>query len=290
MSSVPVAGGTPTVIAMGQNKPNPIAVDGTSVYWGNDGDKTVMKAPLAGGTAAIFVPASTAADAMNINFANALLVSGTTLYIGRGVDTFKIPTAGGALTHLSHSPDSDIGYPGALAADATHLYQAEINHNAISRETTDGLQNGLLEDRMTRQALAPDRMAVSQANLVTDAIAISGQYVVWANGSNIEIHDKEKTQFEGATLTVIANSAEFSSFSGFVISGTKIYGGESDSSEVEVVDLSFTPPASGAPTATVIAKNQASPAEFAADDTSIYFTTITATTATGTCKIMKIAK
>jgi hypothetical protein len=291
VSSVSVTGGMPTPIAMGQNKPNPIAVDGTNVYWGNDGDKTVMKqALMAGATAMPFVPASTDPDPMNLNFANALLVSGTTLYIGRGYDSYKIATSGGALTHLSHSPANDLGLPGAFATDGTHLYQAEISHNAISRETVDGMQNGLLEDGTTHQMLAPDRISVSRANLVTDAIAISGQFVVWANGPNIESHDKDKTQFDGATLNILANSAEFSSLSGFVISGNKIYMGESDSSEVEVVGLNLTPGDAGTPVADVIVKNQANPAEFAADDTNVYYTTITKTDATGVCKIMKIAK
>jgi hypothetical protein len=291
VNSVPVSGGTPTPIAMTQNKPNPIAVDGTNVYWGNDGDKTVMKQALApGSTAMTFVPASTEADTMNVNFVNALLVDGTTLYIGRGYDSYKIATSGGTMTHLSRSPAADLGLPGAFVTDGMHLYQPEISHNAITRETLDGLQNGLLEDGMTRMALAPDRLAVSRAGLVTDAIALSGQYVIWANLNGIESHDKDKTQFEGATLNVIANSAEFTSISGFVISGSKIYLGESDSSEVEVVDLQLTAAAGNAPVASVIVKNQANPAEFAADDSSIYYTTITKTDATGVCKILKIAK
>jgi hypothetical protein len=295
VNSVAVTGGTPTPIAMNQNKPNPIAVDGTNVYWGNDGDKTVMKQALtAGATAMTLVPASTdpdpTPDPNTLNAAHALLVSGATLYIGRAYDTYKIATSGGALTHLSHSPTENLGIPGALALDGTYLYETEIAHNAITREIVDGTQNGLLQDGVTHQLLAPDRIAVSRANLVTDAIEISGQYVVWANGTNIESHDKTKTQFEGATLNVLANSAEFSSLSGFVITGSKIYMGEADSSEVEVVALNLTPGDAGTPVANVIVKNQANPAEFAADDTSVYYTTITKADATGVCKIMKIAK
>jgi len=65
------------------------------------------------------------------------------------------------------SPTSDMGQPGAFALDATHLYQTELNHQAISRETLDGTQDGLLEDGATRVVLAPDRIAVSQGGLVT---------------------------------------------------------------------------------------------------------------------------
>jgi hypothetical protein len=243
-----------------------------------------MKQAITAGTAAPFVMAPT--DTVATNLVNALLVSGTTLYIGRGVDTYKMATSGGAMTHLSHSPDVDVGYPGAFALDATHLYQAEINHNAISRETVDGLQNGLLETGVA-QALAPDRIAVSRANLVTDAIAISGPNVVWANGTTMEYHNKDMTT---GTLAVFATTAGFNAMTGFVISGDKVYLGESSDDTVEVTPLQFTVPASGPPNATVIAMHQPNPAEFAADDTNIYYTTITKSDATGVCKIMKLAK
>jgi hypothetical protein len=39
----PLDGGTPTVLATGQSVPMAIAVDGTSVYWVNNGDGRVMK-------------------------------------------------------------------------------------------------------------------------------------------------------------------------------------------------------------------------------------------------------
>ena len=139
-----------------------------------------------------------------------------------------------------------MGYPGAFALDATHLYQTESAHDAVSRETLDGLQDGLLEDG-TAQTLAPDRLAVSQSSLVTDAIAISGQNVVWANGTNIEFHVKDKDEFEGGTLSVLANSAGFNALSGFVISDGKIYFGETGDNNVEVVPISsFTPSANAA--------------------------------------------
>src|SRR5450432_2350330 len=231
VNSIPTGGGARKVIAMAQNLPNALAVDGTSIYWGNDGDRTVMKQALAGGAAAVLVPAPTDTDPKNV--VNALLIDQTTLYIGRGLDTYKVPTTGGTLVQLSHSPAVDLGYPSAFALDATHLFQTESGHSAISREVLDGTKKGLLETGVA-QALAPDRIAVSRSGLVTDAIAISGNYVVWANLSGIEVHDKDKTEKE-STLSVIANSADYSAITGFVISGDKIYLADSGDDSIQVV-------------------------------------------------------
>jgi hypothetical protein len=290
VSSVAVTGGTPKVIAMAQNKPNPVASDGTSVFWGNDGDKTVMKQAVAGGGAATtFLPASTDPDPTNgPNVANALLVDGTTIYVGRGVDTYKLPTAGGTPVHLSRSPDEDLGHPGAFALDATHLYQTELLHLAISRESIDGMQMGLLGSSAMPQALAPDRIAVSQSALVTDAVAVSGQNVVWGNGPSIAYHDKDKNEHE-STLAKMLNGNGFNPLTGFIISGSKVYLGESGDDTVEVGPLSFTVDQSNVPTATVIADHQPNPSQFAADATNIYWAAIE-THGTGACKIMKLAK
>jgi hypothetical protein len=284
VNSLPTTGGMPKVIAMGQNLPNPVAVDGASIYWGNDGDRTVMKQALMNGTAAALVPAPADADPKNV--VNALLVDKTTLYVGRGLDTYKVPTTGGMLVQLSHSPVGDSGYPSAFALDATHLFQTESAHNAISREALDGTQNGLLETGVA-QALAPDRISVSRAGLVTDAIALSGNHVVWANLNGIETHDKDQTEKE-STLSIIANSAGYQAITGFVISGNKIYLAESSDNNVQVVALSFEVDAGDAPVGKVIATQQTNAGELAADDTSIYWTTIE--TPGTACKIMKLAK
>jgi hypothetical protein len=290
VSSVAVAGGTPKVIAMDQKTPNPIAADATNVYWGNNGDGNVMKAPVGGGTASVFFSATAAdggaPDAGAMEYPNALLVNGTNLFVGRGLDTFKLPIAGGAPLQLTHS--LEIGYPGAFAFDGTHLYQPEISHNAITREVIDGTQMAAITDGSVH-ALSPDRIAVSRASLVTDAIQISGQNVVWANGTDIEFHDKDKNEMQG-TVARINSAAGFNPLSGFVISDNKVYIGETSDNNVEVITpLTFTP-SDNAPPPVVIAMHQPNPAEFAADTTNIYYTTITSNDANGTCKIMKLAK
>ena len=269
VNSIAVTGGTPTVIATGQSMPGPLAVDATAVYWGNAGDKTVMKQPLPTGAASIFVPA-------NGDVVNALLVDSGVLYIGRGYSAQKIPTSGGTPTTLMTSPMSDLGMPGAFALDATHLYQTELSHNAISRETLDGMQDGLTSDGVTRVMLAPDRLAVSVGELVTDAIALQNGNVIWADGSKIEY--KGVNLGEHDSLAIMANDAGFNAISGFVVSGNKVYLGESSDNNIQSVPLMFGGTAADA---TVIASGQTNPAQFAADATNIYWRT-------DDCTIMKL--
>ena len=271
VNSVSVTGGAPHVLATGQAMPGPLAADQSAVYWGNAGDKTVMKQPLPTGAASVFVPA-------NGDVVNALLVDSGVLYIGRGYSAQKVATSGGTPTTLMTSPTSDLGLPGAFALDATHLYQTEISHQAISRETLDGMQNGLTGDGVTRVALAPDRLAVSVGELVTDAIAVQSGNVIWVDGSKIEY--KGVDVGEHGSLAVLANDAGFNPISGFVVSGNQVYLGESSDNDIQVAPLSFGAMAADA---TVIATGQTNPAQFAADATNIYWRT-------DDCKIMKLAK
>jgi hypothetical protein len=265
VNSISVTGGAPNVLATGQAMPGPLAVDQTAVYWGNAGDKTVMKRALPTGAASVFVAA-------NDDVVNALLVDNGVLYVGRGYSAQKVATSGGTPTTLMTSPTSDLGLPGAFALDATHLYQTEISHQAISRETLDGTQNGLTGDGVTRVALAPDRLAVSVGELVTDAIAVQGGNVIWVDGGKIEY--KGVDAGEHGSLAVLANDAGFNPNSGFVVSGNQIY------NNIETAPLSFGAMAADA---TVIAAGQTNPAQFAADASNIYWRT-------DDCKIMKLAK
>jgi len=72
-----LAGGTPAVLASGQNQPGDLAVDATNVYWLNDGtgndDSSVVKVPIAGGAPV----ALASAGAMPRHIA----VDGATLYV-----------------------------------------------------------------------------------------------------------------------------------------------------------------------------------------------------------------
>jgi hypothetical protein len=281
VNTIPVAGGTKTVIATAQTSPGPIAADATGVFWAN-GDATIMKQPLPTGTAATFI-AGGGVDG-GLDEVNALLVNAGTLYMGRGIMALSVATSGGTPKILSRSAEQ--GYPSALAVDSTYLYQTESQHSAITRETLDGKQAGKITDG-TIVDLSPDRIAVSQGGLLDDTIALVSSKLVWAD--NYSLLSVGATELEAKDFFGIATTAGFNAVSGFVISGNTIYLGEEDASNASIqkIALAFTAPAMGQmpPSATPIPMNsvQMNPSQFAADATNIYWRT-------KDCKIMKLAK
>jgi hypothetical protein len=287
--SVPTSGGRPTTIAAGQVFPRSLTVDRTSIYW-VEGDTrdiatthdAIMKRPLGGGATTVFVPAKNLNDPLGgENAINALLSADGWLYFARYIYTYRIPTDGNTPTPIAASPDTDMGKPGAFALGGAYLYQVEIDQNNVTRERIDGTQFGMTETGATEK-LAPDRIAVSRGGLVTDAIALDDDYVVWANGPGIESKLGNTLENQG-TLGVIANSAGFNQITGFVLSGVSVFLGESSMNAVEVAPLVKVSDNVPAPVAQVIATNQKDPSQFAADDTSIYWRT-------SDCRILKLAR
>jgi hypothetical protein len=283
VKSVPTSGGRATVIAANQMGVGAIAVDDTFVYWVY-GQTMIRRRPLVGGNESVFVdppPLPNVSGTNYENHINALLVAGRTLFYGRFTYVYRIPTDGTTPQLIASSPMEDMGVPGAFALDATHLYQVEIGHNAVSREVIDGTQIGLLETG-AMEPLAPDRIAVSRASLVTDAVAVKDGRVVWANGIDIESQLVDTLASQGAP-GILANSAGFNPITGFVISGSVVYFGEEEMDTVEMAPVVTGSDSVSVPIGQVIALDQKNPGQFAADDKNIYWRTTD-------CRIMKLAK
>ncbi|HEX4405376.1 MAG TPA: hypothetical protein VH560_11145 [Polyangia bacterium] len=304
VNSVSTSGGSKTVIATAQ-MPGPVAVDGTWIYWVEAG-KRIMKKVIRGDAApTVLVQPGTATEvAGNENVINALLVSNGFLYFGRYTSALKVPTAGGTPSVmpsvtpslLGQSPQADRGKPAAFAIDQYDLYQTELDHDAITREALDGTQDGLLGDTSpARQQGAPDRIAVSQGNLLTDTIAVVDGNVVWAADKVIYSKPVDAGEKDPSFPSVTANSA----IGGFVVSDALVFFAGTaftQGTDVAKVPLSTSSPAfadagagdaaadaGGPATPVIIATDQNKPSQFAADATNIYWRT-------GDCKIMKLAK
>jgi hypothetical protein len=307
VNSVSTSGGSKTVIATAQ-MPGPLAVDGTWIYWVEAGKRIMKKVIKDNSAPSVLVqPGTTTEVGGNENEINAVLVSNGFLYFGRYTSALKVPTAGGmplpTPTLIGQSPPTDLGKPAAFAIDATHLYQTELDHYAISREALDGTQDGLVGDSgTTRQQWAPDRIAVSQAGLLMDAIVVLEGNVIWA--ANNVIWSKPVGAAEGDPQfpIVTANSGIL----GFVVSDNLVFfagtaftqgtvvakvplstssqaftGTGAAVADAAVVDAAVD--AGGPATPVIMATDQNKPTQFAADVTNIYWRT-------GDCKIMKLAK
>jgi hypothetical protein len=158
VARVPVAGGTPVVLASDQIIPTDIAIDATSVYWAIRGDDhtqaSIMKVPLAGGqpqrlAVSEYEPIDLAVDGTNVYWAAsgrvmrvplaggtpatlaltqgsplAVALRGDTLYFTSyfglaSIDgVFAVARAGGNVSPLALDQSGPLG----IAVDMTHVY------------------------------------------------------------------------------------------------------------------------------------------------------------------------
>jgi streptogramin lyase len=261
----PGDGGVFDVLVVDQVKPGKIVADATSIYWITDLAQSIARRPRVAGRVEQFVtPTLLPVVEGGENDINALLVDDVWLYFGRHIRAFKVPTAGlVAPMMIGKSPGEDDGRPSAFAADNTYLYQTEALHNAVTRVTTDGHQEGKLETGALAP-FAPDRIAVSQGSLLLNTIALWRQNVVWANGPTI--FRKPTGDLEDKPSFQVTTTAGGGDVSGFVVFGDAIYFGELGSDRLQRATLPTG-------TATGVASGQGSARRFVADSNAIYWST-----------------
>jgi hypothetical protein len=124
VGSVPIAGGTSTMLASGQHAVW-VAVDSANVYWTNDGapSGSVRRVPIGGGPVTTLAddqdgPSSIAVDGANVYWTNS-----------NGGTVMRVATSGGALTTLA----SGLTHPSGIAVDATSVYWG--THDAVMKLT-----------------------------------------------------------------------------------------------------------------------------------------------------------
>ena len=161
--SIPLAGGTPTTLATGQQT-SAVAVDAANAYWVTYATPggVVMKVSLSGGTP---VPLAT-----QQNRAAPIAVDGTSVYWSSANATVgEVPLDGGALTTLvSGSSPSLASLPFSIAVDGTSVYWTDQVGGTVSKVSVEG---GTVVTLATGQS-APG------------AIAVDGTSVYWTNGGD----------------------------------------------------------------------------------------------------------
>ena len=256
VSSLPTAGAaTPAMIASEQAMPTVIVADDHGVYWANQGDNTLMKAPLPTGAAAPLIPAFAAAPV------SGLALHAGTLFFSNGNNVSKVDTT--AATPAPVLVGTSEGKPKALALSDTAVFWPADLLAAVERHAQDGTG-------MT------DPLAESQGTLLVDAIAVAGGRVLW--GASISLVSKPVTADRG-TAPVTIGTANCDLVTGLAATDTTVYLGEDGTIEQ-------APIGGGTLVATVIADGQHQPGSLLVDATSVYWRT----QANGACAVLKLAR
>ncbi|HEX4404321.1 MAG TPA: hypothetical protein VH560_05805 [Polyangia bacterium] len=282
-------GGAPTLVASGQSMPGVLAVDDTNVYWANDGDKSLEKAPVAGG-APVPLPATP-------DLVSGVVANGGTLYYGAGASTYKLAPGGTTPTTLMSFASCKASHTGAIALDADYLYQTDYINLFLSRERNDGTQSVTspcsTDAAVPPQIAAPTTISHSQGELFQGALDVVDGELVWADNSNLYGKPVDGTTSTGApTLATTANAGVVT---GFIVRGSNIYIGESGVNEgtgdtIEVAPLD--PGDAGTGIATIIATTSGTVSDLATDATHVYWVVTSSAPDGGAaaCAIMSLAQ
>lgn len=312
-------GGAPRTIAANQLTPGPIASDDTAVYWSNDGDMTIMKAPLAAaadGGATDGGATDGGADAGGADggatdggvqplltapaVVKGLLASGGFVYYTSGPSTLRVARAGGAPLTLASFAICKMSQPVALALDTDYVYQTDKLSQYITRARNDGAQLAndpcAAADAGAPQIAVPETITHSQGELYLEALYRAGVEVIWADHTNIYAK-----LVAGATSgREVATSAGANVVTGFVVTGASVYLAEGadqgvgpTSDTIQVAPLGTPEGGADTPAAKVIAVGQHAASSFAADATNVYWTTHAPSATVGApddCAIVSLAK
>lgn len=297
ISSLAMAGGTPTQIATGEMAPLDPVVNAGSVYWINSATRSI-RSFMVGAQSANNVVIGNASDAgTGIIRAIAVSPDGSTLYYARDTCIYRNATTGVTQTK-GCVPIDDAGTACPTVAGSACVGSSEWGSNGIPSSlavdsknayyTTD--QSGNVEI-MSLTTGFEFKVAESQGGLLFDTIQIDGGRLYWANDSGVYVN----TSFAGGADagfggTLVGQTPGINAVTAFAIGATNVYYAEDG-----YVEKSPPTAATGGTVVTdVLARNVAvlatddagthapMPNSMAVDGAHVYWTT-------GDCKIMMLA-
>jgi hypothetical protein len=197
VNSVPLAGGTPTLLAAAYSDANNLAVDANNLYftvWTSTG--TVVAVPIEGGPATTLAsnqpnPWGVAVHAGTVFWTNAGSVSrelpGTVM---------SSPAAGGAVTTVVAGELSDGGSamtdPGPMAVDATSIYWTESLRHAVMKVAYSG---------------GPP-VTLATTNTLPGALVVDGTSVYWIEDDTVTTMWLKKVPLAGGPVTTLVTAPE----------------------------------------------------------------------------------
>jgi hypothetical protein len=137
--SIPLAGGTPRVLASDQDSPLAIAVDDSAIYWtaggvttidGGTSDGVVLSMPLDGGTPTPLVSGLGMPTAIAVHDG----VVAFSAYTSSGNAIGTVPSTGGTRSILAAEP----GPVPSIALDDTHVYWVQVSTTGTNASNSDG--------------------------------------------------------------------------------------------------------------------------------------------------------
>jgi hypothetical protein len=262
VQSVPVAGGTPAVIAMTEMAPTLISSNGTTVYWLAKGAKSVKRS-VAGAAAVTVVPAQT--DDIG---GYTLSPDGNSVYFSVKTKIFKVASDGtGAVSTVGQE---DSGLPKALAIEGTTLgYPTDVNVD-VDVMTLGGVAPICASEGATLINTACTRIARSQGSLFFDNFYILSGVAYWASAADV----KSSPVGTPDSNVTIASAIDALSLTTFSIANSTLFFAD----DLGVVSKS---PLVANSKPIPIARNQMGVTSIAADANNAYW-------ATGDCAIMTV--
>jgi sugar lactone lactonase YvrE len=274
--------GITQVFAMGQGKPWGIAVDDAFVYWTNEGDETVVRAPKSGGALTVLAhdqlePHEILVDGTNILWHNTNLANRP--YVDGG--------DAGDFLEIADVPKGSIGKDAGPIRVETTRTQSRLRDLSIAK-TADNQLWTAYDARITRyqrsSPLGQKNVAMALIGKLPSAVAVDDLNVYWFLQQPSELWQASKHFDDGGDVGAVRATFPGTPEIGHMVAdGTALYMVSTGGSLIKL-------PTGGDAGAQEIATGHAFPKGLTQDEKYVYFTRTSADDAAGQGLVVMVSK